>query len=250
MLTVENPAEGIALLTLRWTEKRNSLNPDNTREIADAITEAARVNDVLILTGEGAFCSGGDLRAFAEISATKTVEEIRQHVYGDVQRMLRAIYESPVPVLAAVDGAAVGLGMDLAMACDSTLVGPEGWFQQGWARAGLIAGTGGIAMLQIAHPKLLVKLLATQDRLGATACDELGLGEVALPTALLAALERARGLQQIDREVLAAYMELSRSVIWPPPEHLERCAELQAGFIGSERFRALANKVLGGSKVE
>ena len=245
MLTIENPSQGIALLTLRWKEKRNSLNPDNTREIAAAITTASETNDVLILTGEGAFCSGGDLRAFAEISATKGVEEIRDHVYGDVQLMLRAIFNSPVPVLAAVDGAAVGLGMDLALACDSTLIGPEGWLQQGWARAGLIAGTGGIAMLQVARPKLLTKLLATQDRLGATACDELGLGEIALPTALVGALERALALQAIDREVLRAYMELSRAETWPSPDHFARCAELQAGFIGSERFRLLAAQVLG-----
>ena len=246
MLTIEQPTDGISVITLRWTEKRNALNPDDARVIADAIDQATSESDCVILTGEGAFCSGGDLRAFAEISATKTHGEIRDHVYRDVQRMFRSIELAPVPVIAAVDGPAVGLGMDLALAADMCVVGPSGWLQQGWGRAGLIAGTGGVSFLQTTAPGLVWRLLATQERLDAQTCAELGLAEVATLSGLTQALGRAQDLIAMGHDVLSAYVRLARPLTWPAPEHFALAAETQARFIGSAQFRELAARVLGG----
>ena len=61
--------------------------------------------------------------------------------------MIRTLMAVPVPTIAAVDGAAVGMGMDLALACDSRFIGTTGWMRQGWARYGAIPATGGLVFL-------------------------------------------------------------------------------------------------------
>jgi enoyl-CoA hydratase/carnithine racemase len=59
----------VSVLTFRWTDKRNALNPDDAQAIVAAIEQASATASLLIVTGEGAFCSGGDLPAFAALSA-------------------------------------------------------------------------------------------------------------------------------------------------------------------------------------
>src|SRR6202034_3400036 len=108
---------------------------------------------------------GGDLESFAELSAQTTVRELRSRIYGDVQALVRSLWSCPVPTFAAVDGPAIGLGFDLALACDGRFFGPAGYVQQGWARAGLIPGIGGIALLSRCGSDLLWRLVADQPRL-------------------------------------------------------------------------------------
>jgi enoyl-CoA hydratase/carnithine racemase len=237
---------GVAVVTIDLPEKRNALAPPDAVELAAAIS-AAGADDVaaVVLTGKGAFCAGGDLKAFAEISATRSAGEIEAHVYRDVQSVLRALRDSPVPTIAAVDGPAVGLGLDLALGCDMRFVGPKGVLVQGWARAGLIAGTGGVALLQRLNPGVLWRLLATQERLDAAAAERMGLAEVGDPSALDAALHRADQLTALPRPVGRAYAELSRSDRWPDDAHFAACARYQAGFIASEEFRNATRSMLG-----
>jgi enoyl-CoA hydratase/carnithine racemase len=150
-----------------------------------------------------------------------------------------------VPTIAAVDGAAIGLGMDYALACDMRLIGPAGWLQQGWARAGLIAGTGGVGLLHRLNPTALWRIVGTQPRLDAAACVSLGLGEEAATTALAAARERADSFQSIPRVALREYCQLSREASWPAESHFRQSARVQAGLIRSETFRDTARQLLG-----
>jgi enoyl-CoA hydratase/carnithine racemase len=234
-----------AVVTLGWVDRRNALGPAEARMVAEAIDQAGASDaSTVILTGTGAFCAGGDLRRFAELSAALDVSEIRAHVYGHVQAMVRALRRAPVPTIAAVDGPAVGLGMDLALACDMRFVGPDGWLQQGWGRAGLISATGGTAFLERTARGSVWALLADQPRLDQARCRELGLGELGLPTAREAALARTESLASVPRDVLSAYAEIARDGVWPDDEYLERCADLQARLIGSQRFRDLATRLL------
>ncbi len=177
--------DGAVIVTLRWTDKRNALSADDADIVSEAITAAGSEPDarVLVLTGEGTFSAGGDLPYFAELGRTLTPEEIHQTIYRRVQAMVRALRDSPIPTIAAVDGPAVGLGMDLALACDMRFVGPKGFLMQGWARAGLIAGTGGVALLHRIAPDLLWRLLAEQERITANRAVELGLAEPGEPDA-------------------------------------------------------------------
>jgi enoyl-CoA hydratase/carnithine racemase len=244
-VTAAGPAQ---IVTLGWVEKRNSLGPADVLEVAEAIrVGGATATSAVILTGSGSFSAGGDLRAFAEVSRTMPVDEIERTVYGAVQSMIRGLAECPVPTIAAVDGPAIGLGFDLALACDQRFLGPKGWFQQGWARANLITGTGGVGLLQRLQPGLLWRLIATQERVDAEAAAAFGLGEVGLPDALSAAQERAEQLSAVDRDVLGHYCTLSRSHLWPADEHFRASAAIQSGLIGSARFQAMTDRILGPS---
>lgn len=234
-----------AVVTLDWPERRNALTADDAVVVARAITEAGESGAAaVILTGSGAFCSGGDLRFFADISANTAVAEIRSRVYDDVHAMMRALGAVPVPTIAAVDGPAIGLGFDLALACDQRFVGPRGWLMQGWAAAGLIHGTGGIAMLERLRPGLLWRLVATQERLDADACRALDLAEPAEASAREAALARAARLATLPRQALEAYVELARPLWWPQESHFARSADIQAELIGSQAFRDFSRQIL------
>jgi enoyl-CoA hydratase/carnithine racemase len=234
-----------AVVTLAWTAKRNALGPAEADEVAAAVREAgACARGAVVLTGEGAFSAGGDLPAIAEISRTHTREEIRDTVYGRFQGMIRSLRECPVPTVAAVDGAAVGLGLDLALAGDVRLVGPRGWVQQGWARAGLVAGTGGVGLLARLRPGLLWELLSSAERIGSAECARLGIGEACEGIALEAALARAEMFGTLDRDLLGHYAELDRAASWPPAEHFTESARIQSGLIASERFRSFAERAL------
>ncbi|HTU06902.1 MAG TPA: enoyl-CoA hydratase/isomerase family protein, partial [Trebonia sp.] len=148
MGVVTEVAGPAALVVLDWPEKRNALGPDEANEVAAALRAAAGQPDVrgIVLTGNGAFCAGGDLGGMVA-RADMPPEERRALVYSAYQGLIRTLIELPVPTVAAVDGPAVGMGFDIALACDSRFIGPDGWCRQGWARIGLIPGTGGELLL-------------------------------------------------------------------------------------------------------
>lgn len=234
----------VSVVTFRWTQKRNALNPDDAVAIVRAVEEAATTSSVVIITGEGAFCSGGDLPAFAALSAAaKDVSTVRHEVYSHMQAIIRALGDCPVPTIAAVDGPAVGLGFDIALATDMRFVGTAGWFRQGWASAGLVPGVGGVGLLQRINPTALWKLVADQEKIDAAASEKLGLGEAA-PVALTAAIERGTRLATLGRPLLEHYVTLSRDVSWPADAHFDLTADIQATLIGSAEFRELAATIL------
>jgi enoyl-CoA hydratase/carnithine racemase len=242
---VEEREDGIVTVWINWPEKRNALGPSDTRDVGDAIERAASVAVTgVILTGVGAFCAGGDLEQFAELSKTSSAHEVRTRIYSNVHSVLRAIRSCPVPVAAAVDGPAVGLGLDYALACDMCFVGSGGWLQQGWALAGLVHGAGGSAFVQRAGSQTLWKLIAEQPRLDGKAAERLHLGEAVDGKALDAAVDRFHQLAHLPRAVLEAYTSLSRDQRWPSDEFFGSCADFQAEFIASDDFRARAESIL------
>ncbi|MFI6309681.1 enoyl-CoA hydratase/isomerase family protein [Nocardia fusca] len=242
-IEVDNAA---AVVTLAWTAKRNAVGPAEAEALTDALREAGeRAPRAVVLTGEGAFCAGGDLAADAELGRTNLPETIRDVVYGRFQRIVRTLRECLVPTIAAIDGPAVGLGLDLALACDMRLIGPAGWVQQGWARAGIVAGTGGIGLAGRVRPGLIWDLVVAQGKLASDECARLG---VAVPTegpALAAAVERAGELARFERDVLGHYAELDRAENWPSDRHFETVARIQSELLVADRFQSFAARVLG-----
>src|SRR5688500_374040 len=116
----------VATVVLDWPEQRNALDPANADEIQAAVRPVANDEDTcgVVLTGEGAFCAGGNLKG-AQERAAMTPEERRAMITRSFQGIIRTLLELPVPTVAAIDGPAVGMGFDIALACDSRLVGPE-----------------------------------------------------------------------------------------------------------------------------
>ncbi len=201
-----------------------------------------------MLTGNGGFCAGGDLEQFLELSATKTPQELRDSVYTNVHSALRAIERSPVPVVAAVDGPAIGLGFDYAVMCDSCFIGPGGWLMQGWATAGLVHGAAGSWFLEHHAPGAAWRLIADQTRLDGPAAAAIGLAEVAEGSAVDAALARIVALAGLPHAVLEGYTTLQRRLRFPPEDYRAACVDLQAGFICSAEFRANAERILAARK--
>ena len=229
-------AGSAAIVVLDWPEQRNALGPDEAIAVTEALKRAAVPDDVcgVVLTGNGAFCAGGNLKGMAERSGMSE-DDRRNLVYGAFQGLIRAIVDVPVTTIAAVDGPAVGMGFDLALACDSRFVGPDGWCQQGWGKLGLIGGTGGELLLRTRAPGALWALLEDQPRLDGDAMEHLGLGEaVHEGNACDRSVQRVGALAAMSREAIEAYVDLYRSDLRARfDEYLARALEHQVRLLKS-----------------
>jgi methylglutaconyl-CoA hydratase len=120
---------GVFTITMNRPDKRNALNPDMMEDLTHAFMEAGDDPGcgVVILTGAGsAFCAGLDLDHLETMRA-KTAEDHRLDSER-IARLLRTLYDTPKPTIAAVNGAAIAGGMGLATICDFTLSIPEAKF--------------------------------------------------------------------------------------------------------------------------
>lgn len=143
----------IALLTLNRPETRNALDDD----VADALVAACERIDrdlsirCVVLTAAGpSFCSGGNVRAMyarTGMFGGSAAEMRRAYRYG-IQRIPLALHALEVPVIAAVNGPAIGAGCDLAMMCDIRIASESALFAESFVRLGLVSGDGGAWFLQ------------------------------------------------------------------------------------------------------
>ncbi|GAW52404.1 MULTISPECIES: enoyl-CoA hydratase [unclassified Nocardioides] len=134
---------GLRTVTLTYPEKRNIIDDQMREEMRAAFTAVRDDPDAtaLVVAGEGtAFCGGADLPAiFGDRS--RTVAEIRddlRHVYD----AFLVVQSLDIPTIAAVQGPAVGAGLNLAMACDMRIAGPGAKFSAPFSRIGLHPGGG------------------------------------------------------------------------------------------------------------
>ena len=139
-VTVEG---GVHRITLNRPEVMNALNREMRLQLLAAL-KAGHGARVIVLTGAGrGFCSGQDLTDAEGLEAAG-FEAILNDEYVP---MIRAITEAPVPVIAAVNGAAVGAGANLALACDLVIACESAVFLQAFTRIGLIPDAGGTSFL-------------------------------------------------------------------------------------------------------
>lgn len=132
--------DGVARLVLNRPAVKNALNSRMRREITAAIRLAEDAARVLVLTGAGdSFCSGQDLGDGGS-AAHLDIERVLRDEY---EPMLQAIFECPIPTLAAVNGAAAGAGANLALAADIVIATESAVFLQAFSRIGLIPDAGG-----------------------------------------------------------------------------------------------------------
>lgn len=140
-------ADGIRYLTLDRPAVRNALTPDIVVEIANAVEEAnPDDHDAIVITGAGdAFCSGGDIKAMAE--RDWPADERSTLVASTFGRLAEAMLEARVPIVAKVNGDAVGAGLALVALCDFAYANESARFNAGFARVGLIPDAGGTFLL-------------------------------------------------------------------------------------------------------
>lgn len=139
----DGPVAGMRVLTLDDPDRRNAMSPQLQRELGAAVDAVAGDPDVrvLVVTGNGpAFSAGADLPAvFSNLDRP----------VGDIRAGLRATYDSflrvrrlEIPTIAAVNGPAVGAGVNLAMSCDVRIAGPRARFGVTFTKLGLHPGGG------------------------------------------------------------------------------------------------------------
>jgi enoyl-CoA hydratase len=174
-LITYNVADGIATITINRPDKMNALNIALLGEIDAAMNEVASDENVrgVIITGSGtkAFAAGADIAEFANFTAQQAKE-----MSANGHRIFNNIESSTKPVIAAVNGFALGGGCELAMSCHMRVASDNAKFGQPEVNLGLIPGYGGTQRLikHIGYSKG-IELLLTADVIDANEAHRLGL---------------------------------------------------------------------------
>lgn len=231
----------VTTVTLVRPEKRNALNAAMAKQVRDAIYEASDSRITIITGTKRAFCAGGDLEELQQWSQMGG-EEIGSVLYDSFQGMIRAIRASDSVVIAALNGAAVGAGMDLALACDLRIAAAGVKLGQVWVTLGVIPGTGGAWLTQaLAGPGRAAELLLTGELISAE--DALGAGlvnEVVAPERLME--ETLAWADRILRHPRDGVVANKRAMVAATEARLEAALDhakrVQPGRFTSEEFKA------------
>ncbi len=169
----------VATITLNRPERMNAATFDMGEQLQAAVSAAEADDDVraIVLTGAGrAFCAGDDVeKAWGDdrMEATmRWLSDVRPGMTPEAQTLL----ECRKPTLAAVNGAAVGIGMDFALLCDMRIASEHAKFSQLFVKLGLMADITGYWRLPqlVGYPKA-AELLFTGDTIGAAEAERIGL---------------------------------------------------------------------------
>jgi enoyl-CoA hydratase/carnithine racemase len=169
----------VMVATLNRPEKKNALSEDMLELLRNALKSANDDRSIgcFVLTGAGdAFCSGGDLGRRSAESGDPTPLERKQRLQNVTHKVALAVEEFEKPLIAAVNGSAVGAGMDLALMCDMRFAGRSARFAEAYIRVGLLPGNGGCYFLpRLVGPAKALELLLTGDFVGADEAMRIGL---------------------------------------------------------------------------
>jgi enoyl-CoA hydratase/carnithine racemase len=191
--------DAVAIVTLNRPEVRNAIN-DAMRSEFVAVLESIAKDDAVravVLTGQGkAFCAGGDIAGMKERLKAPAGEVgfngwRRQ---GQVHRSVGLLRGMPKPVIAAVYGAAAGLGCDMALACDFIVASDAAMFTMSFVKRGLVSDGGGMYFLprRVGLPKAK-ELIFTGRNVDAKEALAIGLADRVVPAASLVADAAAWG---------------------------------------------------------
>ncbi len=197
--------DGIATLTLNRPERLNALGGTLRQDLFDAVTRAGADPEVrvMVVTGAGkGFCSGGDVKAMGEAKAGQRERPLIEKIAPGRDRTLLAMREAPQPIIAAVNGAAAGAGMNLALGCDIRIASTAAKFTQAFVKRGLHPDWGGTYFL----PRVVGM---------AKACEMIFTGEVidAAEALRLGIVSRVVA----PEELLPAAYDIARRIAAGPP---------------------------------
>jgi enoyl-CoA hydratase/carnithine racemase len=181
----------VATLTLNRPERLNALGDTLREDLHDAITKAAADPNVgvLIITGAGrGFCSGGDVKSMSERERTGEAPSPIDRFAPLRDRTILAMRDCPKPIIAAVNGAAAGAGMNLAFACDMRIASSAAKFSQAFVKRGLAPDWGGTWFLpRVVGTAKAFELIFTGDSIDANEALRLGIvNAVVAPEELMA----------------------------------------------------------------
>ncbi|HEX5479566.1 MAG TPA: enoyl-CoA hydratase-related protein [Dehalococcoidia bacterium] len=217
-------SEHIATITLDRPEVKNALNRELYTRLEEAFRQGHRDPDVrcVIVTGAGsAFCSGDDVREIMLGEKPALAEPVVREAKPRPTPAAMAVLECDKPVIAAVNGAAVGWGMDLTLFCDIRIASERARFGELFIRRGLVSDIGGLWRLpQIVGPSRAAELLFTGDIIDAAEAERIGLVSRLVP----------------HDELMPAALELARKIAANPPIAMRYMKQgLRMGVAGDAR---------------
>ena len=198
---------GVATLTLNRPEKLNAFSPQLEDDIRAAIAEVRDDPEVrvLVVTGAGrAFSAGADVKAWdARLQAGETPTVVDRWQRNEARHaMPLGLYELPKPVIAAVNGPAVGMGMDIALACDMRIAAESARFGMLYIKRGLVPDEGGAWFLpRIVGAAKAYELILTGDWVFGPEAERIGLVNRCVP----------------DDQLASATQELAQKIAAGPP---------------------------------
>ncbi len=246
----------VLVLAMNRPETHNAVSdPDAIEELLAACAQVNADHEVrcVVLTGSGnAFSSGGNVKTLRDqVGSGLGLPALSRHAYRDgIQRLPLALHNLEVPVIAAVNGHAIGAGMDLACMCDVRIASTSAKFACSFIKLGLIPGDGGAWLLpRIVGRPVASELAFTGRAIDARQALQYGLvtqvvaPEQLLPAALALADEIAaypglalrmtkRLLREAEHTRLDTLLEMSaalQALAHHTPEHEERLAAFAAG---------------------
>ena len=208
LLTVD---EGIAVVTLNRPETLNASGPELHAAVAHVWSKVRADASVraVVLTGAGkAFCAGGDLELLQRM-AEDPVE--RERVMTEAGMLVRELLSVEVPIVAAVNGAAVGLGCSLAAFCDLVVMDPAAFLADPHVTLGLVAADGGALVFPLVmSPQRAKEAILLGTRIDAEQALALGIANRVSPAG----------------ESVAVAMELARALAALPPQAVRESKKL------------------------
>jgi 2-(1,2-epoxy-1,2-dihydrophenyl)acetyl-CoA isomerase len=226
----------VATLTINRPETRNALGEEGDGELF--ATAAAKINAdrelrCAILTGAGmAFSAGGNVKAMREKSGVfaGTADQIRESYKKDIHEIVRSLWGLEVPLIAAVNGPAIGLGNDIACLADIRIAADTALFGASFLKIGLVPGDGGAWILpRIVGQARAAELFFAAETIDASTALKWGLVSKVVPAAAL--MDEARALAaKISRQppgVLRMTKKLMREAL---SASFETVMDMSAGF--------------------
>ena len=218
-------ADGVGVLTLNRPQARNAVDLATTEALAAALDDLDARDDLRagVLTGAAGFFSAGmDLKAFSA-SGERPIAEGRGG-FGIVER------PPSKPLVAAVEGPALGGGFEIALACDLVVASEEASFGLPEVKRGLVAAAGGVLRVAERLPRnLALELVTTGERISAARAYELGLVNRVVPVGTAA--EAARELALVVASNAPLAVQTSKRIVieapeWPADERFARQAPM------------------------
>lgn len=236
--------ENIATIKFSDPENLNPLNKESVKELLEVLESLREKNDVrsIIITGSGrAFSAGGDLKLFKSSIESGTSGQAMDDLTKDLYKISFILRLFPKPVIAAVNGWAVGAGMNLALSCDFIIASEKAKFRQSFCKLALIPGFAGSILLS----RQLTWQQATQmsffgDTLSAEDLNKLGLINEIVPPEKLEEVS-IQWAQRLSKGPTLAYARTKRlffeALSTPLEEHLENERQMQIKSAETEDYK-------------
>ena len=208
----------VALLTIDQPETRNALTGSTAVEIAGllrSVAEDSNIGALVVRGGRGTFCSGGDRQLIERARVDSSAPGVADQ-FGAIYQVFDLLTEMPIPTIAAIRGAAVGAGVNLALAADVRVVADNARFIAGFLRIGVHPGGGHLLMShRVAGRQATVAMSLLREEATGSQLKELGIAWASVPDQevepVAIALAHRADDPELVRRAMATYREETSS---------------------------------------